>query len=155
MSTEELQKRVARLADIEKIKNLKARYCAYCDDNYDADGIASLFIEDGIFDGGLSRPVSKGREAVRQRFQGDPERIPFAVHMVMNPIIEVDGNTAKGSWYLFQTCTFSEGNQAVWGSARYDDEYVKIDGEWMFKRVTLTPHFWTPFEKGWVEQRFL
>ena len=40
MSTEELQKRVARLADIEKIKNLKARYC---DDNYDADGIASLF----------------------------------------------------------------------------------------------------------------
>ena len=103
MSTEELQKRVARLADIEKIKNLEARY-------YDADGIASLFIEDGIFDGGLSRPVSEGREAVRQRFQGDPERIPFAVHMVMNPIIEVDGNTAKGSWYLFQTCTFSEGN---------------------------------------------
>ncbi len=60
---------MARLADIEEIKNLKARYC---DDNYDADGIASLFIEDGIFDGGLSRPVSEGREAVRQRFQGDP-----------------------------------------------------------------------------------
>ena len=54
MSTEQLQKRVARLADIGKIKNLKARYC---DDNYDTDGIASLFIEDGIFDGGLSRLV--------------------------------------------------------------------------------------------------
>ena len=77
MSTEELQKRVARLADIEKIKNLKARYC---DDNYDADGIASLFIEDGIFDGGLSRPVSEGREAVRQRLQVGPSGPKTSVH---------------------------------------------------------------------------
>ena len=48
----------------------------------------------------------------------------------------------------------AEGNQAVWGSARYDEEYVKVDGVWMFKHLTLTSHFWTPFDKGWVETQF-
>jgi len=66
----------------------------------------------------------------------------------------VDGDAATGTWYLFQPCTYAEGNQAVWGSARYDEEYVRVDGQWMFKHLTLTSHFWTPFDKGWVETQF-
>ena len=81
--------------------------------------------------------------------------MPFAVHMVLNPIVEVDGDTAKGTWYLFQACTFAERNQAVWGSARYDEEYVRLDGEWKFKNLVLTSFFWTPFDQGWVKNRFL
>ena len=42
----------------------------------------------------------------------------------------------------------------MWGSARYDEEYVRVDGEWLFKHLTLTSHFWTPFDKGWVEAQF-
>ena len=45
MSLEDIERRLKVIEDIEEIKRLKARYCAYCDDNYDADGIASLFIE--------------------------------------------------------------------------------------------------------------
>ncbi len=41
------------LEDIEEIKRLKAGYCSSCDDNYDADSIASLFTEDAIWDGGI------------------------------------------------------------------------------------------------------
>ncbi len=78
--------------------------------------------------------------------------------MVMNPIIEVKGDTARGTWYLFQPCTFAEGEQAgeqaVWGSARYDEEYAKIDGIWMFTHLKLTSFFWTPFDQGWVRKRF-
>ena len=48
-----LEERVQRLEDVEAIKVLKAEYCAYCDDHYDPDGIASLFVEHGVWDGGF------------------------------------------------------------------------------------------------------
>lgn len=153
MSLEDLEKRLKVLEDIEEIKRLKARYCAYCDDNYNADGIASLFTEDAVWDGGM-RGKAEGREGIRSFFIRAPQRLSFAVHMVLNPIIEVDGDMAKGTWYLFQPCTYAEGDQAVWGSARYDEEYIRINGEWKFKSLKLTSYFWTPFDQGWVKTRF-
>jgi hypothetical protein len=99
-------------------------------------------------------PGLAGRAAIREFFERAPERLPFAIHMVLNPIIEVDGNRATGVWYLFQPCTYADGNRAVWGSACYDEECVRVDGEWKFQNLTLTSHFWTPFDKGWVEARF-
>ena len=153
MSLESLEKRIQVLEDIEEIKKLKHRYCALCDADYDADALAELFTEDAVWDG-QERGRNDGREAIRAFFQTAPKRLPFAIHMVLNPIIEVNGDNASGTWYLFQPCTYAEGNQAVWGSARYDEEYVKINGKWLFKHLTLTSHFWTPFNKGWVETPF-
>ena len=153
MSLEDIERRLKALEDIEEIKRLKARYCAYCDDNYDADGIANLFTEDAVWDGGI-RGNAEGREGIRDFFIRAPQRLPFAVHMVMNPIVEVDGDEAKGTWYLFQACTFAEGNRAVWGSGRYDEEYVRVNGEWKFRSLKLTSNFWTPFDQGWVQTRF-
>ena len=114
MSLEELERRVKLLEDIEEIKLLKRRYCAACDDGYDADAIAALFTEDAVWDGGM-RGKNEGREEIRRFFQKAPERLPFAIHMVLNPIIEVDGDTARGIWYLFQPCTWADGNRAIWG----------------------------------------
>ena len=153
MSQQDLERRIKMLEDIEEIKRLKHRYCAYCDDSYDADGIASLFTEDAVWDGGM-RGKNEGREAIRSFFQNAPQRLPFAIHMVLNPIIEVNGDTAKGTWYLFQPCTWADGNRAMWGSARYDEDYVRVNGHWMFQNLKLTSHFWTPFDEGWVKTQF-
>ena len=153
MTLEHIERRLKALEDVEEIKRLKARYCAYCDDNYDADGIAGLFTEDAVWDGGI-RGKAEGRSQIRDFFVRAPSRLPFAVHMVMNPIIEVDGDDASGTWYLFQACTFADGERAVWGSARYDEQYVRVDGEWKFKHLTLTSFFWTPFDQGWERTRF-
>ncbi len=154
MTLEDIDRRFRAIEDIEEIKRLKARYCSYCDDNYDADRIASLFTEDAIWDGGI-RGTAEGRDEIRNFFMRASQRLPFAVHMVMNPIIEVDGDRAKGIWYLFQACTYAEGDQAVWGSARYDEEYVRLEGEWKFRNLKLTSFFWTPFDRGWVRDRFV
>ena len=101
MTLEDIDRRLRAIEDIEEIKRLKARYCSYCDDNYDADSIASLFTEDAIWDGGIRGSV-EGRDEIRNFFIRASQRLPFTVHMVMNPIIEVDGDRAKGIWYLFQ-----------------------------------------------------
>jgi len=156
MDVEELVRRVQTLEDIEAVKKLKARYCAYCDAGYDADGIASLFTADGVWDGG---PFGKyeGQEAIRTFFRGASKIFPFALHYVMNPLIEVQGQSATGRWYLLQPATLTEGNQhqAVWLAARYEEEYVKVGGEWKFKHLKVSPAFLTPFDQGWVKQQFV
>ena len=153
MSMEDIERRLLALEAVEEIKRLKARYCAYCDDSYDVDNIVSLFVEDAIWESGTFGRY-EGRDEIRNFFINAPTMLPFAIHMVMNPIIEVNGDTAIGIWYLFQACTFADGERAVWGSARYDEEYVRVNGAWRFKHLTLTSHFWTPFDEGWVKTRF-
>ena len=114
MNMEDLERRLRVMEDVEEIKRLKARYCAYCDDNYNATAIASLFTEDAVWDGGI-RGRADGRQGIHDFFFQASQRLPFAIHMVMNPDIEVNGDTATGSWYLFQACTYAEDNQAIWG----------------------------------------
>ena len=158
MSLKDLEQRIKTLEDIEAIKNLKRRYCTYCDDDYGAAALADLFMPDAtiitIWDDGI-RGRADGQEEIRHFFQQASQSLPFAVHMVLNPIIEVNGDKANGTWYLFQACTFSDGDRAVWGSARYDEEYARVDGQWKFQNSTLTSNFWTPFDEGWVKTRFV
>ncbi len=151
---QDLERRIRALEDIEAIKRLKYRYADACDRGYDADALADLFTEDAVWDGGLFGRY-EGREAIRQFFRGVSSEIVFALHYMMNPIIDVDGDEARGAWYLFQTCTFADGNTAIWGAARYDEEYRRVDGGWKFSRLNLISSFWTPFDDGWVKRPFV
>jgi ketosteroid isomerase-like protein len=154
MDLEALDRRIRRLEDLEEIKQLKARYAAHCDAGYDDDGLADLFTTDAVWDGGMLGR-NEGREAIRQFFRGSSQRISFAVHNILSPIIEIAGDTATGTWYLLQTCTYVKGNQAVWGAATYHDRYVRESGGWKFQHVRVESHFWTSFEEGWARMRFM
>ena len=70
----------------------------------------------------------------------------------MNPIIEVDGDSATGQWYLFQPVTLAQENQAAWLAGRYEEKYEKRGGEWQCKYLTVTPFFFTPYGDGWVKK---
>ncbi len=149
-----IEERMRVLEDIEEIRKLKARYAAACDDNYDADAIAALFIEDAVWDGG-SLGTAEGRAAIHKFFSRAAEYFPFAIHNVMNPIIDVEGDRATAQWYLLQPATMAKGNQAVWLAAVYHDEYVRHEGRWMFRRLSVTAHFLTPYEEGWARKPFV
>ena len=153
-TTEALEARVQKLAAIEEIKALKARYAAACDNNYDADAIAELFTEDAIWDGGKFGKA-EGREKIRQFFRRAPEIFSFAIHNVMNPRIEIDGDRAIGRWYLLQPATRQPGNQAVWLAAAYYDEYVRVGGKWLFKHLRVNSNFLTTYDEGWAKRRFV
>ncbi|MDP6591109.1 MAG: nuclear transport factor 2 family protein [Rhodospirillales bacterium] len=147
------EQQVTRLTAIEDIKQMKARYCGYCDDGYDPEGIADLFVEDGIWDGGdFGRHV--GTEAIKEFFRGVSSDIVFAGHLVLNPIITVNGDSANGKWWLIMPCTTNlEGKkEARWLAGEYDDDYVKVDGRWLYKHLRLDLKFFAPYLDGWVDQ---
>ena len=153
MSEATVEQRLARLEAIEEIRLLKARYCAYCDDQYDPDGIASLFTEDGVWDGELfGRYV--GRDAIRGFFRRASSEITFAAHLAMNPIIEIIGpGLARGKWRLIMPATVRTNarSEARWLVNSYDERYVIVDGAWRFQIMNIHINFYTPHLGTWAD----
>jgi hypothetical protein len=155
MHDEDLVERVAALENIEAIKRLKARYAILCDTGYDPDALAALFTEDGVWDGGETWGRYEGRLSLWAFFDRASSMLPFAMHYMINPLIEISGNEATGQWHLFQATTYAATNDAVWGAGRYFEEYVKDDAGWKFRTIRLESMFWTPFDSGWVRKPFV
>ncbi len=144
--------RVLRLEAAEQIRILKADYCDLCDAGYSADALCELFTEDGVWDGG-EMGVFEGRDKVHRFFTNMPKIMSFAIHHVTNSAVEVneDATAARGRWYLIQTATLTETNQAVWLAARYEDDLVLEGDKWKFRKVTLRSRFYTTHKDGWAD----
>ncbi|MFT4562085.1 MAG: ketosteroid isomerase-like protein [Gammaproteobacteria bacterium] len=136
MEMTDLEKRITRLEDIEAIKQLKALYCEICDDMHNPDRIASVFAEDAIWES-PDFGQAKGHDEIRQLFQNFKDKFSFSQHNIMNPRVEVDGNSATGIWYIAGPWTETEGSKETWMMARYDDDYVKIDGQWKYQHLRV------------------
>lgn len=130
-----------RLVDLEAIRALKVRYARFCDDGYDPSGIASLFTEDGVWDGGQLFGRCEGHEAIKAHFRGAPARIPWALHYVLCPEIDLepDGRSARGSWYLWQPCQVDRHGTVsqAYLAGTYADTYVKLEDGWRFRTVQV------------------
>jgi ketosteroid isomerase-like protein len=152
MEDRDLAARVRRLEDVEAIKQLKARYCTICDDDHDPERITSVFSEDAIWEGrGIGR--AEGHAAIRELFRGFQRAISYSQHMAVNPLIEVDGDTAKAVWYFFGLFTFRDGNLAKWQAARYHEDYVRVDGEWKIRHLRVKgPAISADYETGWARR---
>ena len=57
---DELENRVRAVEDTDAIRNLKAKYAGYCDDNYNPDKIAELFVEAATWKAGLWAVLKAG-----------------------------------------------------------------------------------------------
>ncbi len=154
MSDLTLEQRIQRLEDIEALKLLKSRYAEYCDNDYNPSQLAALFTQDAIWDGG-SLGYVESREAIHALFSAASKALPFAIHHVTNPAIEVDGDRATGSWLLFQPCVHAAGDTALWIAGRYQDEYRREDGVWRFSKVTFRPNMISPYELGFAKARMI
>lgn len=151
MDSEELEAQLVVLQDIEAIKQLKAEYCDICDDDHNQDRIVAIFAQDGIWEGkGIAR--AEGHAEIRKLFKRFAEEISFSQHNVFNPRIAVNGNTAHAIWYFLGPFTFRKGDRQHWLAARYEDDYVKIDGTWKFQHLRAFGRMAAPYEEGWTSR---
>lgn len=150
--TQSLEEKVQRLLDIEDIKILKLRYARFCDDNYNPEGIASCFTEDATWDGG-ALGFAEGRESIHKYFSNSPRAVAFATHYTTNPIIEIDGDKADGTWYLWQPMVMVEGDQAMWLGAHYEEKYVREGDLWLIHRLKLHIKQFSPYETSFGQTR--
>jgi hypothetical protein len=161
----DLAARVRRLEDCEAIRQLKAYYARCADEKYTDDHRrkppeefarisrlqASVFTEDGVWDGGRQFGTIRGREAIAAHLANVPWT--FAMHYFLCPHIVLDGDTARGRWMLWQTCTFAEDELAVFMAATTSDDYVRTPEGWRMARMEFTLKFITRFDRPWSIDR--
>lgn len=142
-----LEERLARVEDRIAITELRYAYCYRIDDR-DWEGYTALFTDDASLDFG---PVGtfEGREAIREFAENVVgAQHPFLSHMLHNPVIEIDGDVATGQWYFEVPCTFEDG-EAGWIQGTYDDEYRRVDGDWLFSEVVADFNYFASYDEGW------
>ena len=153
--TQTLEQRIQRLEDIQAIRQLKHEYCYACDANYDARCLKQLFSPTATWQAdGFG--IYQGTDAIAAFFTEVSKKITAAAHLVLNDVINVadDGLTASGKWRNIQPVTArgDQGeSQAMWMLARYDEEYVKLNGHWLIQKLVASIQFSAAYDKGWAE----
>ena len=152
MTIEELEAKVRLLEDIEAIKKLFARFC-YLVDSGDWDELMTHFTDDAVADFPAS-PFGRheGKVGVARLFK-ELLVFDFMVHMCHNPIIEVNGEKATGEWYYEVPATHKQQKKAIWLVGKYENEFVKVGGEWKIKALVGHMYYVTPYDEGWVKTR--
>jgi hypothetical protein len=107
--------------------------------------------------------IYKGMKGVKRFWttvlsEGRYRSVPgwLAVHMTVNPIIEInkDGTKAKGVWFSHGSVSGQRGGKldCMWCLGKYDMEYVKEDGEWKFFKLAYRISYMCPVGSNWVEE---
>lgn len=135
---EKLEKRIRTLEAIEEIQKFHLHYI-YLYNNHQHEEMASCFAEDAILDTGVFA-VARGKEAIAKVFRDDIPTVNnwATAHVVVQPVITVDGDRAKGFWTMY-LCFFDvltpKGPSVRMYQALHDCEYVRVNGEWKFSSV--------------------
>ena len=134
----ELEKRIGVMEDIEAIKNLKAKYFR-CVDKKLWEEMETVLTEDAVADYGMGIELLQGREAIIEFLKKNLGRDSMiSVHQGHNPEIEITSDTtARGVWVLNDRLIIQT-IATLNGWRYYEDEYVKLNGEWKKKSTKIT-----------------
>jgi hypothetical protein len=160
---EELQSRIQRLEDIKAIEKLQRIY-GYYRDYADWQKIVDLFSDSAESVEVADLGVYKGKKGVKKFYLelmgAEPPR-PGMLSLQMNVqgvvTVNPDGRTASGRWYGWAmealpavSIHYGELRQ-TWTHGIYENEYVKENGKWLFKKLYYSLIFRTPYEDGWLK----
>lgn len=136
-----VEERLARLEDLEAIRDLARRY-ADAVWRRDVEEAIALFTEDGVMDTG-DRPPIRGRAALLDAYRamvgGANEFLPF----VANHVIDLRGDRAEGRCYLDLRATVA-GERRI-GGGHYEDIYARTPDGWRFASRKLVLRFLAPY----------
>jgi len=140
MTLENLEKRVRALEDIEEIKKLHRDYIFWLDDK-EFEKMIDCFAEDATEEIGKTG-IHKGKEEIAKVFREVIAQQPSAKggHILVQPVISVEEDKAKGYWTMYRFDIFSTpaGQLVKWEQGRYDCEYIKENGKWKFTSLKYT-----------------
>lgn len=127
----ELSALARETADVREIQEVQYRYLnALMLTKW--DDCTECFAEDAQVDVYLHDPV-RGKENIRKWFKDELAKTHagYEGDVCVNPIITVNGDTAKGDFMLFMMYFYKRTGQSMfWVQGRYDNDYIRENGKW-------------------------
>jgi SnoaL-like domain len=155
MPTEDLtlEARIQRLEDVESIRTLKSRYHTYVNDT-DFDLVGSLFASDASLKLGYLMPDEKaivGRDNIQAAFSAmknstSQSQLKQFLH---SHIVQLAGPTTASGTGMLYAC-YGVHADAYVVAGKYSEDYICVDGAWLFKTMNLALYFTVPLTLGWA-----
>jgi uncharacterized protein (TIGR02246 family) len=111
------------MSDEDEIRDLIAAYALLLDAD-DIEACLQLFVDEGEFV--VYGKTLVGRERIGRMFH----RAPRGMHLTGVSLIDVAADTASARAQVL----FVEAGSHLMRPALYDDEFVRIEGKWWFRR---------------------
>ncbi len=100
----------------------------------DAEAWVATWAPDGVFEYGGEDPP-RGLAAIARFWDQAMSDMRVVMSVTSGVVERVDGDTAKARWYHTEDVQVGD-DQAMAGVTVYEDDLVRIDGEWRFARRT-------------------
>jgi 3-phenylpropionate/cinnamic acid dioxygenase small subunit len=128
-----------RLAIIDTLTS----YCLALDTK-DWDGLANAFTDDAEADYGELGPTLTGGAAITADLRGIVEPLDTTFHLVGNFLIDLEGDSATSTTYLFAQHVFHEavGGPIFHVTLIYHDKHLRTPDGWKIASRRLQP-IWT------------
>lgn len=139
MTIEQIEARLKAVEATQAIINLHNEYLFYLN-NRQWREMADCFMEDAAV---IIHEPRNGREEIYKLFTDVIAKLNAGkardAHFAVQPVIEVDGEKAKGHWLIYIFISDAETGEAKrWIPGRYDCEYAKENGRWKFSVLNYT-----------------
>ena len=158
MDLTELEKQIIYMEDIQEIENIQRMYGFYFDNGMFQE-VIDLFSENTESVEITDHGVFRGKDAVARMYGGmvgmkRPGWMFFEVMQSQGVIdISPDGKTATGRWYTpsFECRPFGGTKKQTWQFGVYNNEYIKENDRWYFKKLHWNLTYWTSYERGFLK----
>lgn len=110
----------------------KHDYC-YRLDATDIDRFVDCFVDDAHLEVSVYG-TARGAAELREFVSWVDDAVAHSAHLVANPIIDVENDTATGIWYYVVVLEYPDG-EVEFGQGRYHDDFRYVDGEWKLEAV--------------------
>jgi hypothetical protein len=146
------ERQAQRAMDYDEIENLQNAYGYYAEKSLWSD-IAELFVDHGVLETDDARHA--GREQILAFLKSSGAEGP--VKGVLNSLlqlqpvihIDADGRAARIRSRVLQLTRDAQG-RPMWGAGIYENELVKDNGTWKFKRLHLYQTYKVHYKGGWT-----
>jgi hypothetical protein len=146
-------RQLQRVADYNEIDNLQSAYGYYAEKSLWFE-IAPLFSVDGVLQ--IDAVQHSGRERILAWLKAlgpeGPVKGALDSQLQLQPVIHVaaDGRSARIRSRLLQLTRDAQG-RPMWGAGIYENELVKEEGVWKFRRLHLYRTYKVDYKRGWTE----